>query len=56
MLKEKSCMCFMDLEKALDREPTKVKKWAKRKKGKPGVMIRSVMRMYEEVKENKRGF
>ena len=32
MLKEKSCMCFMDVEKDFDRVPRKVLEWAMRRK------------------------
>ena len=43
MLKEKRCMCFVDLEKACDRVTRKVLEWAMRKKGMPDVLVRSVM-------------
>ena len=42
MLKEKSCICFVFLEKAFDRAPRKVLEWALRKKGIPEVLVRSV--------------
>ena len=47
MPKEKSCMCFVELEKAFDRVLRKVLKWALRKKGIPDVLVRSVMSLYE---------
>ena len=47
MPKEKSCMCFVDLEKVYDRVPRKVLEWALRKKNIPEVLVRSVMRLYE---------
>ena len=31
--KTTSCMCFADMEKAVDRVPRKVMEWAMRKKG-----------------------
>ena len=39
MLKEKSCMCFVDLEKAFDRVHRKVLEWALRKKEIPEVLV-----------------
>ena len=51
MLKEKKLyMCFVDLDKPFDRVPRKVLEWAKRKKGIPEVMVRSVMSLYEGAK------
>ena len=44
--KEKSCMRFAVLEKAFDRLPRKVLRWAMRKKGIPEVLVRSVMSLY----------
>ena len=41
-------MCFVDLEKALDRAQWKVLEWSLRKKGTPEVLVRSVMSLYEE--------
>ena len=43
-------MCFVDLEKALDRVLRKLSEWAMRKKGIPKVLVRSVMSMYEGAK------
>ena len=40
-------MCFVDLEKAFDRVLRKVLEWAKREKGIPEVLVRSVMSLYE---------
>ena len=54
--KEKSCMCFVDLEKAFGRVPRKVLEWAMKKKGIPEVFVRSVMCLYEGVKTSQRGF
>ena len=42
-------MCFVDLEKALDKVMRKVLEWAMRKKGIP-VLVRSVMCLYEVAK------
>ena len=36
-------ICFVDLDKALDRVPRKVVKWAMRKKGSPEALVRAVM-------------
>ena len=47
---KKLYMCFVDLEKAFDRVPKKVMKWAMRKKGIPEVLVRSVMSLYEGAK------
>ena len=47
---KKLYMCFVDLEKALDRVPMKVLEWALRKKGIPEVLVRSVMGLYEGAK------
>ena len=44
--KKKLYMCFMDIEKAFDRVPRKVMKWAMRKKGLPEVIVRAVMSLY----------
>ena len=40
-------MCSVDLEKAFDRVPRKILEWAKRKKGIPEVLVRSVMSLYD---------
>ena len=40
-------MCFVDMEKAFDRLPRKVMKWAMRKKGLSEVMVRAVMSLYD---------
>ena len=47
MLKKKSCICFADLEKALDRVPRKVLEWAMIKKGTPEDVVRSMMSLHE---------
>ena len=39
-------MCFVNLEKALDRVPRKVVEWAMRKKGIPEAFVTAVMRLY----------
>ena len=41
--KKKLYMCFVDIEKALDRVPRKVMEWAMGKKGLPEVIVRAVM-------------
>ena len=43
-------MCFVDLEKAVDRVPRKVLEYAMRKKVIAQVLIRSVMSLYEGAK------
>ena len=43
-------MCFLDLEKAFDRVPTKVMKWAMRKKKVPEVMVKAVMSLHNGAK------
>ena len=43
-------MCFVDLEKAFDRVPSKVLEWALRKRGIPESMVRAVMSLYEGAK------
>ena len=50
MLKERSCICFMSLEKAFDRVPWKVLEWAMMKKGIPVGLVRSVISLYNEAK------
>ena len=49
-MQKKILMCFVNLEKALDRVPRKVLEWAMRKKGIPEVLVRSVMSLYEGAK------
>ena len=44
---EKLYMCFVDLEKAFDRTPRKVMKWALRKKGLAEVLVQAVMSLHE---------
>ena len=43
-------MCFVELEKAFDRVPAKVMKWAMRKTKVPEVMVEAVMSLYDEAK------
>ena len=43
-------MCFVNLEKALNRVQRKVLEWAMRKKGIQEVLVRSVMSLYEGAK------
>ena len=43
-------MCFVDMEKAFDRVPSKVMEWAMRKKGLSEVMVRAVMSLYDGAK------
>ena len=43
-------LCFVDLEKAFDRDPRKVLEWAMRKRGIPEAMVRAVMSLYEGAK------
>ena len=47
---KKLYMCFVDLDKSLDRVPRKVMDWAMRKKGIPEVFVSSAMCLYEGVK------
>ena len=47
MEEKKLCMCFVDLEKAFDRVPRKVMKWALRKKRLAEVLVQAVMSLYE---------
>ena len=46
--KQKLYMCFVDLERAFDRVPRKVMKWALRKKGLAEVLVQAVMSLYED--------
>ena len=42
-------MCFVDLEKAFDRDPRKFVQWVmKKKKGVPEMVVKAVMGLYEE--------
>ena len=50
MLKEKLYVCFVCLEKALDRVPRKVVEWAMRKKGIQEVLVRAVIGLHEGAK------
>ena len=43
VLNEKSCMCFVDLQKDFDSVARKVLEWVMMKKGIPEVLVRSVM-------------
>ena len=56
MLKEKTCMCFVDLEKVFVRVPRKVLEWALRKKEIPEVLVRSVKNLFEGAKTSQNGF
>ena len=49
-------MCFVDLEKALDKVPRNVFKWVMRKKRIPEVLVRSVMSLYEGEKQKSERF
>ena len=49
-------ICFVDLEKTLDRLSRKVLEWAMRKKGIPEALVRSVMSLYEGAKTSQSGF
>ena len=44
---KKFYVCYMDLEKALDRVPRKELEWAMRKIGIPEVLARSMMSLYD---------
>ena len=50
MLKEKSCVCFVDLEKPFVRVPRKVMECVVRKKGIPEDLVRPVMSLHEGAK------
>ena len=43
-------MCFVDQEKAFDRVPRRALGWTMGKKGKPEVLVRLVMSLYEGAK------
>ena len=43
-------MCFVDIEKALDRIPRKVMEWAMRKKGFSEVIVRALMSFHHGAK------
>ena len=43
---KKLYMCFVDIEKAIDRVPRKVMEWAMRKKGLSKVIVRAVKSLY----------
>ena len=47
---KKLYMCFVDMEKAFDKEPRKGMEWAMRKKGLSEVMVRAVMSLYDGAK------
>ena len=47
---KKLYMCFVDLDKAIDRVPRKLLKWAMMKKGISDVLVRSVLSLYEGAK------
>ena len=49
---KKLSMCSVDLEKASDRVPGKVKEWAMRKKKVPEVIVKAVMSLYNGAKTN----
>ena len=40
-------MCFVDMEKAIDRVPRKVVEWAMRKKCIPEALVRAVMSLHK---------
>ena len=46
-IKKKLCMVFIDLEKAYDRVPREILKWALMKKGLPKVYVNIIEDMYE---------
>ena len=52
---KKSYMCFVDLEKALDRAWRKVLEWVMRKKRIPEFLVRSVS-LYEGGRISQHGF
>ena len=44
---KRMCMRFVDLDKAFDRVPRRVKEWAMRKKGLSEILVKAVMSLYE---------
>ena len=44
---KKLYMCFVDLEKAFDRVPSRVIQWILRKKGLPEILVKAMMSLYE---------
>ena len=51
---KKLYVCFVHLEKALDRVQRKTMEWAMRKKGIPKVLVGSVMSVYEGIRTRAR--
>ena len=47
-------MCFVDSEKAFDRVPRRVMKWAMRKKGLPEILVKAVTNLYQEAETKAR--
>ena len=47
---KKLYMCFVDMEKTVDRVPRKVMEWAMRKKDLSEVIVRAVMSLYDGAK------
>ena len=45
---KKLYLCFVDLEKAFDRVPRRVVKWALKTRGVSEVMVKAVMNLYED--------
>ena len=50
----RSCMYFVDMEKAFDRVPRKVMEWDMRKKGLLEEIIQAVMSLYDDAKTRMR--
>ena len=48
--KKKLCICVVHIEKAFDRVPRKVMKWARRKKDLTEVIVRAVTNLYHRTK------
>ena len=44
---KKLYMCFVDLEKAFDRVPRRIKQWTLRKKVLPDILVKREMSLYE---------